>query len=93
VTPRLWFNHLFEALLHSDFGLTQCKIDPSFPTSPHLMVVCFVDDLGESARSETVIDTFVSKLRRRGVELDIEGSFEQYLGISLSGTSGKVLLK
>jgi hypothetical protein len=47
----------------------------------HLTVVCFVDDLGVLATSQTVIDTFVSKLRHRGFKLNIEGSFEQYDGL------------
>jgi Reverse transcriptase (RNA-dependent DNA polymerase) len=45
------------------------------------MVVCFVDDLGVSGKTQGIIDDFVGKLRSRGFELDIEGSFEQYLGI------------
>jgi hypothetical protein len=81
VAPRLWFEHLFAALLHPSFGLTQSSIDPCFLASPHLMVVCFVDDLGVSAKNQGIIDAFVSTLRAKGFELDVEGSFEQYLGI------------
>ena len=39
VAPRLWFEQLFEALLHPDFNLRQSTIDPCFLASPHLMVV------------------------------------------------------
>jgi hypothetical protein len=45
------------------------------------MAVVFVDDLGISARSNDLIHSFVTKLRQSGFELEIEGSFEQYLGI------------
>jgi hypothetical protein len=87
VAPRLWFEHLFEALLHPDFGLTQSTIDPCFLASPHLMVVCFVDDLGVSGKNKSVIDDFVVKFRSMGFELEVEGSFEQYLGIKFERNS------
>jgi hypothetical protein len=45
------------------------------------MVVCFVENLGVSGKTQGNIDDFVGKLRSKGFELDIEGSFEQYLGI------------
>jgi hypothetical protein len=45
------------------------------------MVVCFVDDLGVSGKDQRIIDDFVLKLRSKGFELEIEGSFEQFLGI------------
>ena len=81
VAPRLWFEHLFAALLHPDFGFTQSTIDPCFLASPNLMVVCFVDDLGVLGKTQGVIDDFVDMLRSRGFVLDIEGPFEEYLGI------------
>jgi Reverse transcriptase (RNA-dependent DNA polymerase) len=46
------------------------------------MVVCFVDDLGVSGKTQEMIDDFVSKLCSKAFELDIEGSFKQYLGIN-----------
>jgi hypothetical protein len=87
VAPHLWFEHLFEALKHPNFGLSQSSIDPCFLASPNLMVVCFVDDLGVSARSKATMDEFVAKLRSQGLDLEIEGSFEQYLGIKFERTS------
>lgn len=81
IAPRLWYQHLFDALLHPDFGLTQSSIDPCLLISPTLLIVCFVDDVGLAAPTEEIIDAFIDKLRAKGFELDKEGSFEQFLGI------------
>jgi Reverse transcriptase (RNA-dependent DNA polymerase) len=81
IAPRLWYQHLFEALLHPDFGLTQSSIDPCLLVSPTLLVVTFVDDVGIAAPTEKIIDDFINKLRDKGFELEKEGSFEQFLGI------------
>jgi hypothetical protein len=81
IAPRLWFEHLFKALLHPDFGLTQSTIDPCLLVSPTLMVICYVDDIGLAAACQDSIDNFIARLRALGFELEIEGSFEQYLGI------------
>ena len=67
--------------------MTLSTIDPCFLASPHIMVFCFVDDLGVSGKSQETIDEFVSKPRVSGFDLEIEGSFEKYLGIKfLKGT-------
>jgi Reverse transcriptase (RNA-dependent DNA polymerase) len=83
IAPRLWFKHLFDALLQPDFGLTQSAIDPCLLISPTLLVVVFVDDCVFAAPNEDLIDDFIGRLRAMGFELEREGSFEQFLGIKL----------
>jgi len=81
IAPRLWYEHLFSALLHPDLGLTQSAIDPCLLVAPNMMLVCYCDDCGIAAPSEQIIDEFIDKLRAKGFELDKEGSFEEFLGI------------
>ena len=81
VAPRLWYQHVFAALLHPDLGLTQSTIDPCLLVSPTLMLVAWVDDLCLSAVTHDIIDSFIEKLRAMGFELEKEGSLEQFLGI------------
>jgi hypothetical protein len=45
------------------------------------MLVCFIDDIGISGKTQADIDLFIDQLRDRGFVLEVEGSFEQYLGI------------
>jgi hypothetical protein len=91
IAPRLWYQHLFQALLLPDFGLIQSIIDPCLLVSPSLMVVAYCDDIGIAAPKEHLIDEFIHKLRQKGFSLDKEGSFEEFLGIKfernrMSGT-------
>jgi hypothetical protein len=82
IAPRLWYKHLFEALLHPDFGLTQSTIDPYLLVSSSLIIVTYCDDIGIAAPDEKLIDDFITKLRRKGFSLEKEGSFEEFLGIN-----------
>ena len=82
VAPRLWYDHLFEALLSDEFGFHQSAFDPCLLFRPDMIVVCYVDDAGIAAPNKKIIDQFVEKLRKRGFELQVEGSFSEFLGIS-----------
>jgi hypothetical protein len=46
-----------------------------------MLIVCYVDDAGVSAPNDQLIEEFIAKLRRRGFELQREGSFTEFLGI------------
>ena len=79
VAPRLWFEHLWTALKAE--GLKQSKHDPCLLFRHDLIVICYVDDLGLQAPTSNVIDELMNKLKRKGFEMTIEGSFTDYLGI------------
>ena len=79
VAPRLWFLHLLKAL--KEEGLIQSKHDPCLMFRKDLIVIIYVDDLGLQAPSESIINTLIENLQKKGFELTREGSFSEYLGI------------
>ena len=79
VAPRLWYQHLFAALLED--GFTQSVIDPCLLHKKNMLVVVFVDDCGIAAPSKKLVDDLVARLRAKGFELTQEGSFSEFLGI------------
>jgi hypothetical protein len=64
-------------------GFTACKNEPCLLTRPGMMLVVYVDDAGIAARSEQEIDSFIESMRKRGFELNKEGTFNEFLGIKL----------
>jgi hypothetical protein len=81
VAPKLWHEHLFKVLLSREFGFQQSSYDPCLLFRHNMMVVVYVDDAGVAAPSAQLIDEFVASLRKRGFELQKEGSFSEFLGI------------
>lgn len=81
VAPRLWFEHLRDALLR--IGLRQSKFDSCLFYGPGILFGCFVDDGAIVAKSPSVVAEFIAKLKAMGFELTQEDSLCEYLGIKL----------
>ncbi|GKY94961.1 hypothetical protein MPSEU_000460700 [Mayamaea pseudoterrestris] len=81
VAPRLWFEHLRDALLR--MGLKQSKFDQCLFYGVNILFGCFVDDGCIVAKSVDVVTQFISKLQAMGFELTQEASLCEYLGIKL----------
>lgn len=79
VAPRLWFKHLLEALKSE--GLIQSKHDACLMFRHDMIVICYVDDLGIQVPHESIVDTLIKNLVKKGFELTREGTFSEYLGI------------
>ena len=47
----------------------------------HTVVICYVDDLLFFSKSESSIDTIISNLKNKGIQIYKEGSAEGFLGI------------
>ena len=79
VAPRLWYQHLTQALL--DFGFKPTVDDPCFLVTGTLMIVLYVDDLGIAYCSDKELARFFKHLHDRGFEFTQEGTFTDFLGI------------
>ena len=80
--PQLWFNYSSKAFRY--MGLKPSKHDECLWYGDNLMVVQYVDDCGISAPTKKHVDDFVQGLRDYGLELTVEGSFEEFLGIKFN---------
>ena len=49
-----------------------------------MIIIVYVDDMGVAAEREELIDEIISFLHSKGLELQREGEFQDYLGISFS---------
>lgn len=81
LAPKRWYEYLRDTLL--DMGLKQCPHDKCMFYKKDLLMVLYVDDAGIAAPKRSIIDDLVEDLRSRGFELDIEGDFNEYLGIKI----------
>ena len=79
VAPRLWYEHLWDSLKKQ--GLVQSEYDKCLLYRKDLIVICYVDDLGVQAPKKEIVDEFISKLKKDGLDLTVEGTFSEYLGI------------
>ena len=79
--PRLWFENLFKYLLSPDLNFTQSPNDPCLLFRHDMMIIVYVDDMGVAAEREELIDELITHLRQKGLDLQREGTFEDYLGI------------
>ena len=77
--PQLWFNHSSKAF--KKLGMKQSQYDECLWFGENIMVVQYVDDCGISAPTQQRIDEFVKGLQDLNLELTMEGTFEEFLGI------------
>jgi hypothetical protein len=89
--PRLWFLHLFDALVHK-LGFTQSKLDPCLLLKPGMMMIVFVDDCGISYKNKSEFTKLLKDLRDLGFELTEEGSFTKFLGIKFHRTDTTITM-
>ena len=91
VAPRLWFQHLWEALKGE--GFKQSDHDPCLMFTKDLIVIQYVDDLGIAGKDMKTIDALIDNLRKKGFELTKEGTFAEYLGIQYTNLhNGSILM-
>ena len=70
VAPRLWYQHLSEAL---------CKV-----YKDTIMVALYVDDLGIAYSNENDLKKLFSNLESKGLNFTREGTFTDFLGINFT---------
>ena len=79
VAPRLWYEHLRDALLK--LGLRQSAYDPCLFYGPDLIFAYYVDDALLCSRTTKIAEAFIAKLKAAGFELTLEETLCEYLGI------------
>ena len=79
--PRLWFQNLFQYLLLPELGFIQSEHDPCILCRSDMIIIVYVDDMGVAAERNESIDHLIKFLRSKGLDLEREGSFQDYLGI------------
>ncbi len=88
--PRHFFHYLTDRLLKH--GLQQSIHDPCLFFTSSLIVIVYVDDLLIFAKSDTLIDSFISSMQREDICLRKEGTAEGYLGVDIQHVDGKIRL-
>ncbi len=88
--PRHFFHYLTERLLKH--GLQQSIHDPCLFMNSSMIVIVYVDDLLIFAKSNDLIDSFISSLQNDDICLRKEGSAEGYLGVDITHVDGKIHL-
>ncbi|KAI2510804.1 hypothetical protein MHU86_3590 [Fragilaria crotonensis] len=79
VAPRLWYQHIREALLLQ--GLKQSATDSCLLYNKTIMIVLYVDDLGIAYSNKKDLDKLFQDLTDLGLEFTREGTFTDFLGI------------
>ena len=92
VAPRLWYQHLSEALREE--GFKACANDPCLLYKDTIMVVLYVDDLGIAYRDQNDLDKLFANLEAKGLSFTREGTFTDFLGINFTrdATNGTLTL-
>ena len=81
--PRLWHEHLRRALLEH-LGFKASSFDPCLFFKYDMIAILYVDDLGLAFPSESVLEDFLTELKRLGFEFTREGTFSEFLGIDFA---------
>ncbi len=79
--PRHFFHYLTERLLKQ--GLQQSIHDPCLFMNTHMIVIVYVDDLLIFAKTDALIDSFITSLQQEEICLHKEGTAEGYLGVNI----------
>lgn len=88
--PRHFFQFLTERLLKQ--GLQQSIHDPCLFMNSSMIVVVYVDDLLIFAKSDDLINSFISSMQNEEICLRKEGTAEGYLGVDITTIDGKIHL-
>ena len=78
-SPRLWYLHLSKILL--SLGFVQSKLDPCLFLKADIYLILHVDDMGIAYKKKEVLQNFLNELKGKGLQLTMEESFNEYLGI------------
>jgi Reverse transcriptase (RNA-dependent DNA polymerase) len=79
VAPRLWYEHLSEALRED--GFVPCSNDRCLLHKATILIVIYVDDVGIAYSNQNDLDGLFDTLTKKGFTFTKEGTFEAFLGI------------
>ena len=88
-SPKRWYDKLSKGL--TDRGLIASKIDPCLFISPHIICMCYIDDICLVGTSQQRITDFLQTFKDDGDEFNWEmteeGSINDFLGIKITRSS------
>ena len=87
VAPRLWYEHLSDALREEDFK--SCANDPCLLYKDTILIVIYVDDLGIAYSDKKDLEKLFANLESKGLTFTREGTFTDFLGINFTKDSQK----
>ena len=82
---RNFFQYLVKKL--ESEGLVQSEHDPCLFIGAQTIAICYVDDLLFFSKSDSNIDSVISNLRNKGIQIRKEGSAEGFLGVDVQRES------
>jgi len=83
--PKIFFKHLTAGIIK--LGFLPCDNEPCLFIRHDMILVAYCDDVGIACKEESTAIKFVADLRAMGYALELEGSFNAYLGIKFSKLS------
>jgi Reverse transcriptase (RNA-dependent DNA polymerase) len=89
--PRLWFLHLFDALVNK-LSFVQSKLDPCLLLKKDMMMIVFVDDCGIAYKNRSEFNKLLKDLKELCFKLTQEGSFIKFLGIKFDRTGKNITM-
>ena len=81
IAPKAWYEHVCKALF--SIGFVRSSFDNCVFYRPGLMLAQWVDDFCCVYQTQSHMDKFVSDLREHGLNLTVEGTLAEFLGIKL----------
>jgi len=81
IAPKAWYEHVCKALF--SIGFVRSSFDNCVFNRPGLMLAQWVDDFCCVYQTQSHMDQFVSDLREHGLNLTVEGTLAEFLGIKL----------
>ena len=80
-----FYDHLTKGL--GELGFIPSLIDPCLWLRNDCMICLYVDDCICYANNDTVINEFISQMRKKGYLLQDEGDVENFLGVHITATN------
>jgi hypothetical protein len=81
IAPKAWYEHCAKALFA--IGFVRSEHDNCVFYRPGIMIAQWVDDFCCVYKTQEHMDKFVSDLREHGLNLTVEGTLAEFLGIKL----------
>jgi hypothetical protein len=81
IAPKAWYEHVCKALFA--IGFVQSSFDNCVFYRPGIMLAQWVDDFCCVYETQSHMDQFVKDLRDHGLNLTVEGTLAEFLGIKL----------
>ncbi|KAL7461645.1 hypothetical protein ACHAXS_003698 [Conticribra weissflogii] len=80
-TPREFFCYLVDCF--TQYGLKQSHLDPCLFVGSNLIVITYIDDLLIYSCSDSNIDSFITGMHKKEIDLGHDGTVKRFLGVNI----------